>query len=230
MSTTTLNGSNNSVASATTTCSNTNCPNCSTVSPAVIQVTEEEMQTMINSPLNDANAKTVKSTVSKLNTSLAHYQKVLKRWQLASTAVTCIAVVLGQTSVISSLIIQFLIDYGGMDNTVATDWLNLIDCILVIAAVLINSFWFSRKIAEYNKVISDIVQCINQVYIIYQQAVANGSVTADELTQFNAIIAQNNQQITTDSVMPAISLSSISAMEPEVAAAVSNLITAVKKV
>jgi predicted PurR-regulated permease PerM len=99
---------------------------------------------------------------------------------------------------LSSIILGFLIDYGVIKNSLATEIIDLILLVILTPAGIVVNAFLQNKIDNWVKIIKDIKQCIDQVYVIWLKAATDNVITDDELVVFGKIFTQTDAQIKID--------------------------------
>lgn len=158
----------------------------------------EEVQLLINSALNDKNAVLVKKDVTTKQSQQQHYEKVLARNQQTQKIFNVVFIVVGVLLGLTNIILGFLIDFSVIKNSLATEIIDLVLLIILTpAGILVNAF-LQNKINNWVKIIKDIKQCIDQVYVIWLKATSDNIITDDELSVFTKIFNSTDAQIKVD--------------------------------
>ena len=188
--------------------------------------TSDEVNSLINSVINDKNAVLVKKDITTKNNQLLHYQKVLAKTKQAQQIANIISVVLGIVLGITTTILGFLIDYNYIKNTIATEIINMILIVILIPGGIVLTAYFQNKINNWNKVIADITKCIDQVYVFWKKATYDNVISDDEYATFEQIFNSTDAQVTVDantSGMNAEIIKEIEAIFSNVAGAIQTL-------
>jgi hypothetical protein len=155
------------------------------MSQDLFAVADTEAASMTNYVTTDKNAQIVQGIVRTNETQKQHYVKIRGRWSKSEKIVVTLLTV---TTVLIGIVSIILPTVGVKDETIFIV-LGIVGTVLgVLAAVLQSCFnkrkkVFSLTIALYNKK-------IDQAYVLWKKAIADGIITEDELTQFKTINEQ----------------------------------------
>lgn len=205
-------------ASATNTTTNTTNTNSSatvmsttTESQSIYPIikTDQEVQFMINSTINDKNAQIVKTAVQNQNTSLTHYEKILTRWSKGKTVANVLFYSLFFVETIVSIIFRILMDKNIIPNSM---WTEYLDAFIIVIVVPFSSglyYYCNCNVEKFTTICNNIQKCINQSYIYWNQAVTDNTITDDELTNFNNIFSTSNTQVKAEEAAPIMNTASL---------------------
>jgi hypothetical protein len=147
----------------------------------------------LTSPGDQKNATIIKTKISSYNTTLSHNQKIYNRWYYWNVAINCTAHVI--TFVMGILLsIQYYMPASSILVVVASAINLIIPCICGLLYVLV----FKNKISRFLIVVNSLKQYINQVTIFYNKAVAGGTITDSEMTDFNNLVAPLDKNLATE--------------------------------
>ncbi len=148
-------------------------------------VADTEASVIVSLKTTDKNAMIVQGIVKTNETQKQHYTKIRDRWSNAEKIVVNTLVV---TTTLIGIVCIILPAINVQDNTLYII-LGTTGTVTGILTAILQTLFIKRKqtfsltIALYNKK-------IDQAYVLWQKSIVNGTITDDELTQFNAI---NNQ-------------------------------------
>ena len=174
---------------ATTTTSSTTYP---------VLKTEDEVQALINSTINDKNAQIVKTAIQTKQTSLNHYIKIMKKWRLSRVKILYPILIISVLADLISAIYNILIDVNVIGNSIVPEIVFLTTFALITPMVVILSRFFTLNISKYNDICINIKECIDKVYILWNKSIVDNIITDDELAQFQSILYASDQTVKQD--------------------------------
>ena len=174
---------------ATTTASSTTYP---------VLKTEDEVQALINSTINDKNAQIVKTAIQTKQTSLNHYIKIMKKWRLSRVKILYPILIISVLADLISAIYNILIDVNVIGNSIVPEIVFLTTFALITPMVVILSRFFTLNISKYNDICINIKECIDKVYILWNKSIVDNIITDDELAQFQSILYASDQTVKQD--------------------------------
>ena len=160
--------------------------------------TEDEVQALINSTINDKNAQIVKTAIQTKQTSLNHYIKIMKKWRLSRVKILYPILIISVLADLISAIYNILIDVNVIGNSIVPEIVFLTTFALITPMVVILSRFFTLNISKYNDICINIKECIDKVYILWNKSIVDNIITDDELAQFQSILYASDQTVKQD--------------------------------
>ena len=147
----------------------------------------------LTAPGDVKNATIIKQKLTYYNTTLTHNQKIYTRWYDANLGCNCaIHIINFLLGVLLS--IQYYLPASSLIVIIS----SVVQIVLTSAYYLIYTFVFKNKIRNFQIIVNSLNEYIYKVTVFYNKAVAGGTITDSEMTDFNNMVAPLDKNLETE--------------------------------